>query len=80
MKNIALIALFFSLAFVTVELVEAKDDELCDIYDLKYLEYMHISFENECSTKDIRKHKKCRNLLRILRHFNKLRSKYCYED
>ena len=80
MKNIALFALFFSLAFVTIELVEAKDEELCDIYDLKYLEYMHISFELECSTKNLAKHKKCRNILRIVKHFNRLRSKHCYED
>lgn len=81
-KRIALIGLFFSLLTLSfyIDNAKAQDQELCDIYDLKFLEYIHISFEKECSSKNLKKHRECRRILSYVNYFNKLRSKHCYGE
>ena len=77
-RYLALGGLFFSLLIYSFY-IEAQDTELCDIYELKFLEQLHLSFEKECVSKNLKKHRECRRILRDLKYFNKKRSKYCYE-
>ena len=58
----------------------SSKDKKCNLYNEKFMRNLHLSLELECDKKDLSKHKTCRRLLSKTTYYNKLRSKYCYEE
>jgi hypothetical protein len=78
MLKMAFLIIITSASFYTsTTLAQAKKD--CNYYNMKFMVSLHATLELSCASQDLKKHKKCKALLKALKKHNKSRSKHCYQ-